>query len=72
MNQVFPGMPLEQRLQADAIAREGSLIPRLEGTALPPCPVAALVVLLRARMESVTLDQIFVDLQHLFLSISGV
>lgn len=61
---------MQQKIKADVVAREGSLIPRLE--ALPPWPVAALVMFLCARMESVTVDQIFVDLQHLVLSLSGV
>lgn len=63
---------MQQRIKDAAVAREGRLTARLEGTALPPWPVAALVMFLCARMESVTLDQIFADIQHMFLSLSGV
>lgn len=63
---------MQQRLKADGVTGQGSLIPRLEGAALPPWPVAAPVMLLCARMESATVDQIFVDFQHLFLSLSEV
>lgn len=58
---------MQQRLKADVVAREQILIPSLESTELLPWPAAAPVMFLCARMESVTVGQIFVDLQRLFL-----